>query len=715
MQKVNFNLLNVIRLSWKEFIFYKESSISLILVICFVCLPLLILVTLKENYIGYMRAKMLETSMATRIEVLVGSAGVSDFRINQQWVDKVSRREDVQIAIPHRTRTILIQDNNGELVDFEAVSTVRNDPDLKRYGFKGQFPDDKKSVILRENRSYLFSIDTKEEELLHSIIPEDVWNKMSTRKELWRKKKYERKQQIASNTGKISEALRQLFVNEDYALSYNLEIEKRKNELLINDMDTKRQFSIIEESSVINVYERFIAGLGISPDLDEISIIATRSTADRREEQFFITCKVSGTVKKGDRSRIYVPLELADDLENWRKGYPVPDLGLPAANNREMALEDPFYTSAKLFLTTPMDDLGIAALRQFKLKQSVLPEETSDVLYGYQLISKEGKAFTDLMWSNVFDSLTGMGNPIIIPQIATSSIYFGDNELQLSPTISEDPRKKLLLKHGEWIQDNDNMYDVIMPGALPDESKSFPFSVNLKISDISIPVNVVGQTDNKQGFALPIFLFRINALLNGKIKFDEKTGTFYPSSSEPSYIAARVHVKSLDDVEPVCNWLEEVDGLTCSSVMGDLEQMRNFNRMITNLIFLIGGTGLIAVICSIIGIMYEAINRKRKQIGIMRTLGVSRNNISFIYIIQATMYGIFGYILVSIVQFALGSFLDTSWWHTIMGIEISDPLFIVSWGMRLSFGAILIILCVLSGVFPAYIAGKVEPGVVLSE
>ena len=715
MQRVNFNLSNTVRLSWKEFIFYKSSSLVLILVICFVCLPLLILVTLKENYIKYMLSDLEKKSMATRIEVLVGSAGVSDFRINQQWVDKVSEREDVTIAIPHRTRTVLIMDVDGELVDFEAVSTVRDDPDLKKYGFKGQFLEDKKSVILRENRSFLFSIDTNKEELLHSIAAREVSHGMRMRKDLWRVKRYEKRQQISTNTVTIPEALRQQFDYEGYELSDNLEIERKAKELLINDKDNKSQFSVIEENNATNVYKRFIAGLGISPDIDEISIIATRSTADRREEQYFITCKVAGTIEKGDRSRIYIPLELADDLENWRKGYPVPDLGLPAADDREMALDDPFYTSAKLFLTTPMDDLGNAALRPFKLKQSALPEETSEVLYGYQLTSKDEKPFTDLMWSNVFDSLTGMGNPIIIPQIASGTIFLGENELHMSPTISEDPRKKLLLEHGEWIQNNDNMYDVVLPGTLLEESKPFPYSVNLKISDIFIPVNVVGLTDNKQGFALPILLFRINTLLHGKIKFDEKTGTFYPSSSEPSYIAARVHVKSLDDVEPVCNWLEEKDGLSCSSVMGALETMRNFNRMITNLISLIGGTGLIAVICSIIGIMYEAINRKRKQIGIMRTLGVSRNNISSIYIVQATMYGIFGYLLVSIVQFALGSFLDTSWWHTIMGIEISEPLFIVSWEMRLFFGVIVVVLCVLSGLFPAYIAGKVEPGIVLSE
>jgi putative ABC transport system permease protein len=715
MQKVNFSLSNTIRLSWKEFIFYKNSSLLLILVICFVCLPLLILVTLKENYIEYMRKKMMENSMATRIEVVCGDAGVSDFRINQLWVDKVSEREEVKITIPHRTRTVLIQDSDGELVDFEAVSTVRDDPDLKKNGFRGQFLEEKKSVILRKNRSFLFGIDTNQGELLHTIAPREVSRGMRMRGKLWRSKRNGKKQQITANTVTIPEALRQQFEYEGYELSDNLVIERKAKELLINDKDNKVQFSVLKENNATNVYKTFIAGLGISPDTDEISIIVTRSTADRGEEQYIIPCKVSGTLEKGSRSRIYVPLELADDLENWRKGYPVPDLGLPAAKDREMALDDPFYTSAKLFTTTPMDDMGVSALRQYKLKQSSLPGETSETIYGFQLISKDEKPFTDLMWSNVIDSLTGMGNPIIIPQIATGTIFLGENELNLNPTISEDPRKKLLLEHGEWIQNNDKMYDVVLPGTLLEESKPFPYSVNLRISDISIPVNVVGQTDNKQGFALPILLFRINTLLQGKIKFDDKTGTFYPSSSEPSYIMARVHVKSLDDVEPVCNWLEEGDGLTCSSVRGELEQMRSANRMITNLIYLIGGTGLIAVVCSIIGIMYEAINRKRKQIGIMRTLGVSRNNISSIYIVQAVKYGVFGYILVCIIQFALGSYLDTSWCHAMMGIETSERLFVVSLGMRLSFGGVIIVLCVLSGLIPAYIAGRVEPGIVLSE
>jgi ABC-type lipoprotein release transport system permease subunit len=113
--------------------------------------------------------------------------------------------------------------------------------------------------------------------------------------------------------------------------------------------------------------------------------------------------------------------------------------------------------------------------------------------------------------------------------------------------------------------------------------------------------------------------------------------------------------------------------------------------------------------------MFEAVLRKKRQIGIMRILGVPRNIIIRIYLLEAAFFSFFGFALANILQIVFSSIADTAEFHRLIGLELSEPLFNASLMLRIQIGTLLLLLTLLSSLTPAVYASRIEPGIILSQ
>lgn len=595
-------------LAVKDLVFNRNSSLLLIIIICFVCLPLLLLGTLKERYIQFLRNDIEMNTQAKRIEVVIPNAGSSDVRMDNKWIEMVKQRSDVETVIPHRVRTIFIQNQDSDLIDFDAVSTQPHDPDLRRYGFQGEFPNHKRAIIL---------------------------------------------------------------------------------------------------------HERHIRDLGISGKKKTISLIVSR-TNEFEEEQFVIECELIGLVNSGDQRVVYIPLQLAEDLEQWRKGYAVPDLNLPGNESREKALEEPHFLTGLLTTTEPLKRQAIPLLNSYGLNHQAIGVVESDPTHLYEIHTNDNKGFSESNWLNVSDSLAALTPSILVPQVNDIVVSVNGNAFGLVGTYSNDFRAKSLLVKGRWLGSDDDLFTLIIPHGVLGKSPEFPSIIEIKIAGQPVKMAIIGEAGEGKGYARPELLFRLNQLQQGEIKLSMNGKGFEPSTIETSYIVSRVYANNLDNIESICDWMVS-QGLLCVSAQDAIDQMKKVNKLINNLLILIGVTGIIAVICALSGILYESVYRKRRQIGIMRALGVARHNIALTYIYQAGILGGLGYLTVTVLQYGIAGILDTEFGHNMLGIEIGERLFTTSIGLRVQFGAAIVAICLLTGTIPAYIASKVDPGIVLSE
>ena len=613
-KKLTFPFLSLIELALKDLWHNKITTLSLVAVVCFVCLPLLILTTLKDRYLDIL-INSLETEFnAKKIEFVKLLYQNSEVEITENFLHELSKMSMVDIANPTINLTIKIRDTKGIFHDFTAENTIPNDPDLERGEFSGNF------------------------------------------------------------------------THNDYFA------------IILNDR-----------------HKAFFGDISIN---DSITFYLTRTLAGKTES-YPIRCRIAGFLKSGDARKFRLPQALMDDLYSWSRGYGVPKLNLPASEDQENILGPITYPKCRIYLTHSLDAIDSTKLRLNKIKV----EKSDHISNGYMkknvyhVIKEKEQVFIDKEWRNIEELFSTKGTQIVIPEIIPVRCTFNSQPFLMHSTLEFDPIRQDELVQGTWISPRDNQFQIILPETLFPKLKTLPLKANIAVNDIEISVIIVGLSQSNTSYAMPELVFRLNQVFSNLAGYNLLTGKFTPNVDllkDKKYATAKVFVNDISDVIPMCTWLES-RGLETHSKRSRIVRIQQIQKMITNLLMLIGFTGLFAVILAIAGIMFEAVMRKKRQIGIMRTMGLPGKKIVQLFVMEAVLYGVFGYILANFIQLIFSFIADRPGFHQLLGLIKSEPIFNTSWVIRIVFCLLIILLSIISGFLPARYAGKIEPGVVLSE
>lgn len=451
---------------------------------------------------------------------------------------------------------------------------------------------------------------------------------------------------------------------------------------------------------------------------DTIRIFVTRTIADR-PERYPITCRVAGFVRSGDARKFRIPLSLAQDLRSWNIGYGVAKLKLPAAPDRENALGAIHYPACRFYPIFELNYsdstlLRVSELKIEKIKAVGFAEHKKS---GY-LISKETKKmFIGHEWKEYSRSLSARGTPYIVPVVDSVQCTFLGNSFVMKSTLPDDPIKQDLLDYGRWIAAGENKFQIILPKELWVKTYTLPKTVEITVGDSKIPVTVVGLVKTDEGFASPELVYRLHQTASGAAVFDRTFRNFGPSTlleSDKQYEIARVYAKGIDDVLPLVKRLSE-KGFEVRSQQDRIINIKRINKLITNLVVLIGSTGLFAVILATAGILFEAIFRKKRQIAIMRTMGMPRKSLQLLYLTEAFCFGFIGFLMANLFQLLFALIGDSYSAHQVIGLALDQPIFNSSWQLRIILGFCIVFLCLFTGLWPARYASKIEPAIILSE
>ena len=164
---------------------------------------------------------------------------------------------------------------------------------------------------------------------------------------------------------------------------------------------------------------------------------------------------------------------------------------------------------------------------------------------------------------------------------------------------------------------------------------------------------------------------------------------------------AGIHAESIDEVLPLINYFRNEKGYEIfGSSESKVKAIQQYSKLLNNFTFLISLAGILAGITALWVLMYEAIQRKKNQIGIMRAMGLPKEFITKIYLWQSLAYGLGGF-LVSFILFKIvvAAILESSLGRTLLDIQnIDGKVFITPLHLILSF--IIGILIV------SYVAGR---------
>ena len=250
-------------------------------------------------------------------------------------------------------------------------------------------------------------------------------------------------------------------------------------------------------------------------------------------------------------------------------------------------------------------------------------------------------------------------NVELIPTDAGDPIIQQTLQDEKSAILSALSAEKLHVKAGENItliatrnengQEEKALLQLTVPAVL--DEKQFPRAA------IFVPIPLlIGVEDYRDGIKTPVF-----PEANGKLN----------EYSRENFARARIYAKSLDDVAPLALKLREQYHIETRTESRAIENVKAIDSVLNIIFLVIASTSIIGCVLSLIGAFLANIDRKRKDIAMLRLIGFQQSAVIIYLIFQAIVLSSIAFLL-SYVLYLLGSQL----FNQILGTSLSDAHFV---------------------------------------
>ncbi len=627
----NTNLSNrflSIQVAWKELIHSSISTSLIILVTAAICLPILILTSLKEGYLDILKDNFYKSNQATRIDILATNVNMEEQKITEARISEYELVDGVKAVVPARSHKVYTYEEagDGEEVSFDAISTIPEDPDLERFSFNGTLDE--------EDIAYVKAI------IMHK---EDV---------------------------KV---------------------------------------------------------LGYDTIPAEIPIVVKRSTNNMGTRSYEIRCRLLGTVSGGLRGRIYVPMTFDKEIELFQIGLSAPSLGLPADPSSEESLTEPKYPDCLVLSREPLYDLEREGLEidgdKYLIKAVDKDSLVIPSVFFYQISPSDENTVISEEKRKLISSYLSSREIDVIPKVESLWINIEGNnvELQTSTNLRDDMRYKFFLERGRWLNPDRNRFEIVVPESSIPKDVFLPMDFKQKIGEDTVYFSIQGTTTQSNGFIDFAVLNRLKELEEGKVKLGKNSQYFETTSDNPyvnRYLMAGIHASTIDDVLPLINYFRDEKGYEIfGSSEAKVKSIKQYTRLLNNFTLLISIAGILAGITALWVLMYEAIKRKKNQIGIMRAMGLPQSFIIQTYLWQSLAYGLGGFLLSFILfKTIITFFLESSVGRTILDIEsIEGKVFITPPHLVFYFIIGILLVSLVAGRSAAQSIKNVDPADILND
>lgn len=180
------------------------------------------------------------------------------------------------------------------------------------------------------------------------------------------------------------------------------------------------------------------------------------------------------------------------------------------------------------------------------------------------------------------------------------------------------------------------------------------------------------------------------------------------------YSSAMITVDNLDDLDPVITAIEaKMNGRTnrttdytvmISDARQFVELMQESIGMISVFIIALGGISLVVAAVSIFNVMLMSVNEHIREIGILRSIGTLRYQILQMFLYEAAIIGFIGAVIGGVLSLIAAAVVISLMLGNISLILSPSVLLYVPYGIL-----ICVIVCLLSGLYPAWKAANLNP------
>ncbi|SHO51349.1 ABC transporter permease [Desulfopila aestuarii] len=388
---------------------------------------------------------------------------------------------------------------------------------------------------------------------------------------------------------------------------------------------------------------------GVQSGEDIISRV-TRSRGGRMdfvEERLRVVSVLSP--RAGSLARVYAPLPFVLDVEGYKEGYAAPSRGWAG----ETPQPYPSFDGAILLLPHPMLPIarsGLVINTGFGRITDVSAERVKELLgfspphgFGAYDLLAPGTPVTMTNLRAIDQKLRGQTR-VLLPYVRGVTIESGGKSLSpIGLSLTSEQAQLLGVPETPWGGYTGNSpEDGRLVHTLWPEGETSADEMHVRasgIAELQFDLRVIGTTS----FGRPVVPIELMGILRTAsqraISFNQKTQRF--EMARGGYRGFRLYAESIDDV-PQLYYKLKAEGIEVIAEVEAIERIRVLDQGLTRLFWLIALLGLFGGTAVLVSSLYAAVERRRRDLGVLRLLGFSRLHVFFFPIAQGLMVAILG-------------------------------------------------------------------------
>jgi putative ABC transport system permease protein len=416
-------------------------------------------------------------------------------------------------------------------------------------------------------------------------------------------------------------------------------------------------------------------------------------------------------VRAGATKSVFLPLPVLEAIENFKDGMGVPAFGwpgelpraYPAFSSLLVAVPGALGPEPEFKLTNNTGFSGRIGLAGSRV-ESLLPSWLSAPLQNrtFYLLSTRGTAAGVQNIQAVRHTLAGK-QAVEIPLVQDLKISLWTiadgrklgNFDALPATTFASPGHSALPDVFPWKDDlsvkappPEQWLTVLVPRSLGIEGQ-VEARVDGQEQNIAFPVTAVpiGNLDAGK-IALPLRLLGILGLFQSRpLSWDGVSREFL--LSKRGYSGFRLYASSLDHVASLKRHLEEEQGILVNTEAERIDDVLRLDRYLSLIFWLIAAGSLVGGAACLVSNIYAGIERKRRELAVLRLLGLSGGGFIRFPLYTAGFFALSGFVVAFVVFLSMALVINTlfgdhlqageslcrlAWWHPFAALALTSGI-----------------------------------------
>lgn len=381
---------------------------------------------------------------------------------------------------------------------------------------------------------------------------------------------------------------------------------------------------------------------------DPLTVSVSRARGGRTE-QAEQTLTVIGIlpVKADGLERLYAPLALAVDVEAYREGMAVPERGWPGGtptptpriDGAYVFLDEPLNPVLRQSLVIGTGFLNVARVQpgEVAARLGVTPTDPGAI---YE-VSVLRNPVPPSSLRNLRAPLRGRG-AVIVPFIRDLVVRLGPDTVPAAGlSLSDADAAKLGLPTLPW-QDRGELGSgqvprrVLLPATEAAGSLEAGSAVTVEAvgtaAPLRFPLEVVGAAPGPVALVPMELAGTLRASTERAVSFDAERDAFLLTKAE--FRGFRLYAKRIEDVPGLYRAMQAQD-IPVIAQVEEIERIRILDRGLTAVFWLIAVVGIVGAVASLISNLYAAVERKTRDLSMMRLMGLPRGSVFLFPIVQS--------------------------------------------------------------------------------